>query len=49
MPPRGPEDLAAGWKVLLDAELAEDGLEARCDALWKVRAASAFGGSATSQ
>jgi predicted RecB family nuclease len=41
---QAPPDLAAGRKLLLDAVLAADGLEARCDALRKVRASSAFGG-----
>jgi predicted RecB family nuclease len=40
---RGPEDLAGGPKVLLDAALTADGLDARCDALRKVRGDSSFG------
>jgi predicted RecB family nuclease len=43
---RGPEDLAGGPKVLLDVGLNADGLEARCDALRKVRGDSVFGGFA---
>ena len=46
---RGPEDLAAGPKVVLDAVLTAGGHEARCDALRKVRADSAFGHFASSR
>src|SRR4051812_48501772 len=43
VPAHGPDGLAAGPKVLLDVPLVADCLEARCDALRKVRAGSAFG------
>jgi predicted RecB family nuclease len=46
VPANGPDDLAAGHQVLLDVPLAADSLEARCDALRKVRAGPASSGFA---
>ena len=42
-PCRGPDDLAAGPKLLADAELTAGGLEARCDFLAKVDEPSRLG------
>jgi predicted RecB family nuclease len=43
VPFRGLDDLAAGRKVLGDADLATDGLQARCDFLTKVSESSRLG------
>jgi predicted RecB family nuclease len=45
VPAHGPDDLA-GQKILFDVPFAVDGLQARCDALRRVRADSASGGFA---